>query len=98
MKGVKYFFAISLLAYWLAGCAERVSYEELQDIERVGFLHGFGHGLLFVFSYVLSFFDGTVSAYASYGDEFYASGFAVGVLFFSSGICFFLLALFSRKA
>ena len=64
----------------LSGCADRTVLDQVIEVEKVGFLHGLWHGVIFPFSFVLSFFMDDVAIYATYNnDELYLFGYIIGV-------------------
>ena len=75
-----------VLAVTLAGCADRVAYDALAQMEPVGFWHGFWHGLIIAVSFVASLFMDDVAIYAAYNNGgWYDSGFMLGlIVIFSS--------------
>ncbi|MCP4866510.1 MAG: hypothetical protein SWN10_10480 [Pseudomonadota bacterium] len=73
----------------LAGCADQMTFEEAQQADKVGFLHGLWHGLIIIFSWLASLIFDDVAIYAIYNNGgWYDFGFVLGVggLSFSSGL------------
>ena len=64
----------------LTGCADSVSFEAATNMQKVGFLHGLWHGVIFPFSFITSIFMSEVSVYAIYNTGvWYDFGFFIGV-------------------
>jgi len=69
------FFGLLLLS----GCADKV-YVETGIHEPVGFLYGFWHGSIVIWSFIWSLFDNNVSIYAVYNSgKLYDLGFVLGL-------------------
>lgn len=70
----------------LAGCADGVSLYRAAGMEQVGFLHGFWHGLIILFSFIGSLFSDDIAVYATYNTGgWYDFGFLMGIGAFSGG-------------
>lgn len=79
MKMIQPLIAITvcLLA---TGCADSVSFTDAANIEPVGFLHGFWHGLIAPISWLASLFNSDVAIYAIYNNGgWYDFGFILGI-------------------
>lgn len=77
----KLFMGLFLVSV-LTGCADRVPYEKLGQIDPVGFWYGLWHGLIIGFSFVISLFKSDVAIYASYNNgSWYDCGFFLGLVF-----------------
>ena len=73
----------------LTGCADQMTFEQAQQSDKVGFLHGLWHGLIIIFSWLASLIFDDVAIYAIYNNGgWHDFGFVLGVggLSFSSGL------------
>ncbi|OVE77905.1 hypothetical protein BVX99_01305 [bacterium F16] len=76
-----------LLLLILSGCADHVSFDQASGIPKVGFLHGFWHGIIFPIAWVISLFDDSTAIYAVYNNGgWYDFGFFLGVGGFSASL------------
>jgi len=76
---LKYIFLFVFLIS-LAGCADFVTFKEAANIEPVGFWYGLWHGMICIFSLLISLFDDTATIYAIYNNgAWYNFGFVIGV-------------------
>lgn len=73
------FFLFGLLLVLLNGCADFVSFEQAQEIAKVGFWHGLWHGFIAPISWIISLFDSNTAIYAIYNNGgWYDFGFVLG--------------------
>ncbi len=71
------FIAMALLL--LTGCADSVSFDDAKGMDQVGFIHGFWHGAILVFSFAGSLFSDDIAVYAIYNNGgWYDLGFLMG--------------------
>lgn len=71
----------------LTGCADAVSFQQAAEMQKVGFLHGLWHGIIFPISWIFSLFSNDIAVYAIYNNGgWYDFGFFLGIGGFSVGI------------
>jgi len=76
---------VVILAF--TGCADTVAFSEAELIKPVGFLHGFWHGIIFPFAWLISLFSESTAVYAIYNNGgWYDFGFFLGLGGFSATI------------
>ena len=64
----------------LSGCADNIPYTLNSIVTPVGFLHGWWHGVIIVWSWLFSLFSDNVSIYAAYNNGgWYDFGFMLGI-------------------
>jgi len=69
--------ALSLLLF--TGCADSIDFEAAKTATKVGFMHGFWHGMILPFAWFVSLFDADVAIYAIYNNGgWYDFGFYLG--------------------
>lgn len=77
--------AISLL-FLFSGCADSVDSSMVALLPKVGFFHGFWHGILLPWAFLVSLFDPHTAIYATYNNGgWYNFGFVLGVSSFAGG-------------
>jgi len=70
---------IIMAALLLTGCADSVAFSEASNIDPVGFLHGFWHGMISPISFICSLFMEDTAVYAIYNTGgWYDFGFLFG--------------------
>jgi len=64
----------------LSGCADTVTFEQADQLTKVGFLYGLWHGLTMPFSWLGSLFFDDIAIYAIYNNGgWYDFGFFMGI-------------------
>jgi hypothetical protein len=81
-------YILILAILLLSGCADTIIVEEIIEMEKVGFLHGFWHGLIIIFSFIGTLFSDDIAIYAIYNNGgWYDFGFLLGVMLYGA-LCF----------
>ena len=76
---MKNIYLLLLVVVLLSGCADHVTLAEAMYHEKVGFLHGFLHGVILIPAWIISIFDSDVAIYAIYNNGgWYDFGFVLG--------------------
>jgi len=65
----------------LTGCADKVDLFTASTMEPVGFLHGFWHGFIILWSFISSLFSDNIAIYATYNNgAWYDFGFVSAII------------------
>lgn len=63
----------------LSGCADTVSFEQADQLTKVGFWYGLWHGMILPFAWIGSLFSDEIAIYAIYNNGgWYDFGFIIG--------------------
>jgi hypothetical protein len=77
---------IGVFALTLVGCAQVVRLPELSGVEPAGFLSGWWHGFIMLWSFIGSMFNDNIAIYAVYNNGgWYDFGFLLGLGMFGGG-------------
>ena len=80
---------LGFLVVFVAGCADKVSFNVAAYIEPVGFWYGLWHGLIFPISSIIYWFSDNTAIYAIYNNGgWYDFGFIIGMSGFSTIITY----------
>ena len=83
-----YIFLAVAAVFLSTGCADSVDFTLVKEVENVGFLYGFWHGMIAGFAFIISLFDESVSVYAVYNSGgWYDFGFILGIMLTWGGGC-----------
>jgi len=77
---MKKLIVAALLLTFLTGCADTVSFEQADQLTKVGFWYGLWHGMTLPFAFIGSLFSDDIAIYAIYNNGgWYDFGFFMGV-------------------